>query len=216
MNKLLGRLSTKEYSWIALVTAAFVAFIIAFLYLDRHNQISAFIQSLGILGIGVAILLMAVLCMTPLPSEGLVVLYLKIYGVYWGILFSWLGSSLSSLIIFVLARTYGKRFMEKLITPERFNVVDHWVKKKGSLGLFVARLLPIPAFVVNYIAGVIPSIQLWPYFWTAALSIIPYYIATGLVYLGVSKEVWSWLFGGTIAIIAFWTTGYVLNRRTKK
>ena len=202
-----------KYALSALVVGILVTLIVVFLYLDRRNEISSSIQGLGFLGMFIAIVLMAFLHLTPVPSEGLLVLYLKIYGIYLGTLIAWLGSALSTLLIFFIARYYGQRFLQKLVTPERFNMVDNWVKRKGSLGLLIARLLPIPAFLVNYIAGVIPSVRFWPYVWTGALSIIPYYVGTALVFLGVSRAIWVWLIVGGIMIIVFWSLGYMFNRR---
>ncbi|TGE32018.1 TVP38/TMEM64 family protein [Desulfosporosinus sp. Sb-LF] len=202
-----------RYGWTGAIFVAIVILIAAFLYFDRRNELSVMIQAWGLWGIVFAILLMAALCMTPVPSEGLVVMYLKIYGVYQGVLFSWLGSTISALAIFVIVRVFGQRLMQKLISLKRFNIVDNWVKGKGSLGLLVARLLPIPAVVVNYIAAAMPSMKLWTYLWTAALSMIPYYVGTALVFLGVSRETWIWLVLGIVALIAFWGTGYVLNKR---
>lgn len=152
--------------------------------------------------------------MTPIPSEGLLVLILKIFGVYLGVLYSWLGSILSSLVIFYIARYFGKRFFQKLITPERFETVEHWVREKGYKGFLIARILPIPAFAVNYIAGAIPSVKLWTYVWTAAVAIIPYYIGTALIYIGVSKATWIWLTVGVVAIAAFWRISYLLSKQT--
>ena len=206
-------LELKKHGWLALVILAFIVLIAVFLYLDRRNQISTIILSLGAFGVVVSVLIMAVTCMTPMPSEGLMVLFLKVYGVYWGTLFAWFGSNLSTIVIFVVARYYGQGFMKKLVTPVRFKLIDNWVKKKGTGGLFIARLLPVPAFAVNYVAGTIPSIRFWPYLWTAAVSIIPYYVGTSLVFLGIAKEARLWLILGGIAIIAFWGAGYLFNRR---
>lgn len=202
-----------KYGWTGVLIVVFVLLIVVFFYFDRRNGISVIIRAWGLWGVVFAIFLMAALCMTPIPSEGLVVLYFKIYGVYQGLFFAWLGSTLSALAIFIIVRVYGVKLMQKLISQERFNVVDNWVKGKGSLGLFVARLLPIPAFAVNYIAGAMPSMKLWTYLWTAALSMIPYYIGTALVFLGVARETWIWLILGIVALILFWGTGYVLNKR---
>ena len=202
-----------KYGWTGVLIAAFVLLIAAFFYLDRRNEISVIIQKWGLWGVAFAIFLMAALCMTPIPSEGLVVLFLKIYGIYQGVFFAWVGSTLSAVAIFIFVRVYGQRLMQKLISPERFKVVDQWIKGKGSLGLLVARLLPIPAFAVNYIASAMPSMKLWTYLWTAALTIIPYYVGTALVFLGVARETWNWLILGLAALIIFWGTGYVLNKR---
>ncbi len=203
----------KNYGWLTLISIIFVALIILFFYLDRQNQLSQVIRTWGLGGILLSILLMAALCMTPIPSEGLVILLLKIFGIYEGALYSWLGSILSSLAIFYLARNFGQSFFQKMITPSRFKMVDHWIRKKGSLGLLIARLLPIPAFVVNYITGVMPSVKLWPYVWTAALSMIPYYIGTTLVYVGIFKSTWIWLAVGGVTIITFWGVSYILSRK---
>lgn len=202
-----------KYGWTGLIIVAFVILIAVFFYYDRQNKISVLIQAWGLWGAAFAILLMTALCMTPIPSEGLVILFLKIYGIYEGIFFAWLGSALSSLVIFFLARFYGKRLIQRLITAERLNTVDHWINGKGSIGLLVARLLPIPAFAVNYIAGVMPSMNLWTYLWTAALSMIPYYFGTALVFMGVAQETWIWLVAGVIALAAFWSVGYFFNKR---
>jgi len=202
-----------KYVWSGVLIAAVVLLIAAFFYLDRHGEISVIIREWGLLGVVFAILLMAALCMTPIPSEGLVVLYLKIYGVYEAVFYAWLGSTLSAVAIFIIVRVFGQTLMQKLISPERFQVVDNWVKGKGPWGLFVARLLPIPAFAVNYIAGSMPSMKFWTYLWTAALSMVPYYVGTALVFLGVSRETWIWVVLGFVALIMFWSTGYFLNKR---
>jgi len=202
-----------KYRWTGLLIAVFVLLIVAFFYFDRRNGISVLIRAWGPWGVVFAIFLMAALCMTPIPSEGLVVLYLKIYGIYSGIFFAWLGSTLSAMAIFIIVRVYGQTLLKRLISPERFNVVDNWVKGKGALGLLVARLLPIPAFAVNYIAAAMPSMKLWTYLWTAALSMIPYYVGTALVFLGIARETWIWLVLGLVALSLFWGTGYVLNKR---
>lgn len=209
------KINKTNYIGLALIVVIFAVLLILFFYLDRRNELSVFIRNLGLGGIFLSILLMSALCMTPIPSEGLMILLLKIFGVYAGTLYSWLGSTLSSLIIFYLARYFGKSFFQRLITPQRFATVDHWIQKKGSFGLLIARLLPIPAFAVNYIAGAMPSVKLWPYVWTAALSIIPYYIGTALVYVGIVQSTWIWLALGGLAILAFWGMSYMLSRRSK-
>jgi len=208
-----GKRNILKYGWTGLIIAAFIVLIATFFYFDRRNELSVIIRAWGLWGVFFAIFLMAAVCMTPIPSEGLVVLYLKIYGIYQGIFLAWLGSTLSAVAIFIIVRVYGQTLMKRLISPERFKVVDNWVKGKGALGLFVARLLPIPAFAVNYIAGAMPSMKLWTYLWTAALSMIPYYVGTAFVFLGVAQEMWIWLAVGIVALILFWGTGYVLNKR---
>jgi Uncharacterized conserved protein len=202
-----------NYSWLILILAVLIALIILFFYLDRQNQLSQSIQALGLAGIILSILLMAALCMTPIPAEGLLVLLLKIYGVYEGTVYSWLGSIISSLVIFYLARHHGQKYFRRMITPHRFEMVDHWVRERGTLGLVIARILPLPAFAVNYITGAMPSVAFWPYTWTAAVTIIPYYIGTALVYTGAAKSTWIWLVVGGGTLVVLWIISFILGQK---
>lgn len=208
---------SKKYGRLALALTFFVIlFILLFFYMDRSNTITMIIKNSGFLGVTFAFLTMTFLSMTPVPTEGLLVLYQKVYGVYFGTSIAWLGASLGSIIIFFIAQSYGKKYLHEFVKPQYFEQVDDWVRRKGTWGLFLARLLPIPAFAANYIAGVLPSVRFWPYVWTAALSIVPYYVATTLIFLGVSRQVWSWLIVGVIGILAFWGIGYLLKGRSEK
>lgn len=203
----------RKYRWISLIIIVIFVCMVAFLYFDRRNQISYFILAWGFWGVFAAILLMGVICMTPIPSEGLLVLYLKIYGVYLGILYSWVGSIIGALAIFMFARIYGQELVKKIIKSEHIELVDSWVKEKGSLGLLIVRFLPVPAFAVNYIAGVMPSMKLWSYLWTAAISMAPYYIGTGFVFLWITSKAWHWLILGGIVLVAFWSARYISSKR---
>lgn len=191
-------------------------FAAAFLYFDRGNEITVLIQAWGAWGIVLAIFLMTAIFMTPVPSEGLIVIYLKIYGVYLGTLYSWIGSIISSIVFFYLARTYGHKLMKKLITQERFETVDNWVKEKGTFGLLIVRFLPIPAFFVNCIAGTMTSIKLWPFLWTATVAIIPYFIGIALVFEGVANGTWKWVILGTIILLACISIGYFITKKKDK
>lgn len=162
-----------------------------------------------------AIFLMMVLCMTPIPSEGLLIMYLKIYGVGWGIFYAWIGSTLSTFFIYFIAQHFGTPMLKRIVSDERLAQISDWVDRRGSVGLFFARLLPIPAFVVNYTAGVVPSIQLWGYLWTGALSILPYYLGAALMYFGIMTN-WLWIVIGFIPLMLVGIAGYMIRQRTKK
>ena len=213
MSTVFQRVNGKNYIHLSLIFILLAILVAVYFYFDQRYAISASIQGLGLLGDIIAILLMAFLYMTPIPSEGLLVLCFKIYGLHMGILLSWLSMDLSSVVIFFIARVYGQKLLQRVVSQQHFTMVNNWVKRKGTIGLLIARLLPIPAFAINCIAGVIPSIEFWPYFWTAAVSIIPYYIGTALVFSGVYKGNWQWLILGAIAIAVFSAASYALNRR---
>lgn len=205
--KALGGVRTLIVYGFVLVAAVLV------LYLDRTGVISRAVRSWGPGGIALAVVLMAILCLTPVPSEGLLVIYMRVYGVLWGVIYSWIGAVLSALIIFPIARKYGRHIMLRFVPETTFAEIDDWVRRKGTFGLLIARLLPLPGFAISYVAGVLPSIRLWAYVWTAAVSLIPYYIGASLVFLGITTQFFGVIAVGAVALGAFWAAGYWFHRR---
>jgi uncharacterized membrane protein YdjX (TVP38/TMEM64 family) len=203
----------KAKIWTILIFVVSIVVVVLFLYLDRHNALSRFLRSLGSLGVILAIIFKALITVTPVPTEGILIIYMKVYGVWWGVLYSWIGGILSSFLIFVAARHVGQPLLQSVITKVRFEQVDNWVKKRGVVGLLMMRLLPIPGFVSSYILGMIPSVGLWPYVWTEAVSVIPYYVGTALIFLGVSAHLTIWLAIGGFALVLFWALGYFYRKK---
>lgn len=189
-----------------------ILFIVVFLYLDRYQTISHVIRSTGLMGLVTAIILIALLSMTPIPTEGLTIMCFKVYGIGWGIVYSWVGSTLSALLIFGLVRSIGAPLLMQATSHERFRQVDAWVSQKGIMGLLIARLLPLPAFIVNYLTAVIPAIRFWEYLWTAAVTIIPSYLMTAMVFMGVATKFRIYLWVGVLGMILIWLSSYLLNR----
>jgi uncharacterized membrane protein YdjX (TVP38/TMEM64 family) len=205
--------SNKNILWTISFILLMIAIVVLYYYLDKQNLISTLIQGWGFGGVLLAIFLIALIFMTPVPSEGLLIIYFKIFGPFFGVFYAWIGTLISSLFMFLLARKQAKWALQKLITPQYFNMVNAWIKERGSIGLFFARLLPIPAFAVNYIAGAMPSVKLWPYFWTAALSIIPYYTGALLIYYGASQKTLYYLIIGLIGVALLWGLSYCLSKK---
>lgn len=67
------------------------------------------------------------------------------------------------------------------------------------------------AFIVNYITSVIPAIRFWSYLWTAALTIIPTYLVTALIFMGITAKLRIWLVVGSLGMVLIWVSSNVLN-----
>jgi uncharacterized membrane protein YdjX (TVP38/TMEM64 family) len=180
-----------------------LAGVVAFFCLDRHGDLTRLIHGLGFTGALLAVALMALLCMTPVPSEGLLLVCFRVFGIGWGIFYAWIGLMVGSYGCFVLARGLARPLAVRLISPQRMRLIESWIGDKGPFGLLLVRLLPIPAAVVNYAAGVLRTVGLRPYMWTAGASILPYYAAAALIYLGISNGAWTWgvVGGATLAVV---------------
>lgn len=211
-----GHLNWKAIVATTVVVAGLTSLVVWFLRWDRSNTLSRIIQSTGPLGIGLSILFMATFSLLPVPSEFLMIVIMKIYGPWWGVLYSWIGSMSSAMITFFLARHFGKQLMRAFISEKNIRKVSRWIANRGAFGLILSRIIPVPFIVVNYTAGISPGVTWWNYAWTSAVGGIPYYVGSALVFLGASHKYMTWIFVGGIAVLGIWVGGYLYNRRLEK
>lgn len=118
-----------------------------------------------------------------------------------------------ALITFVIVRHLAAPWIRRIISKQNWAKVESWIKHSGTFGLLFARLLPLPAPIVNYAAGLMESISFWNYPWTAAVTIWPYYFGAACIYMGVPNRFTPWIGLGIALLLVLWLVGYVLNRR---
>lgn len=189
-----------------------IILVILFFYLDRNDEVSSVIGSWGAIGIALSIGLMAGFCMLPIPSEFLLLMNFKVYGVWWGILVAWIGTMIGSVAIYFVTRHIGRPMLERFVPEDKFQQIERFVDSKRTTGLLIARLLPIPGFLVNYVAGLLKPIDVWTYMWTAAVTIIPYYVGTALLYLGINRRLTTVFFVGLLIVAVIWIISHRVNR----
>ena len=77
------------------------------------------------------------------------------FGLWFGFLFSWIGSVTGALLVFLLIRRFGQRKILRLISKhKRVQKLMHWVERHGFGPLFILLCFPFtPSAVVNIVAG---------------------------------------------------------------
>lgn len=207
---------TASLAWTIGVLLLGIALVVWYFRIDEHGRVSHWIQSFGIAGVALAIILMALFCIIPVPSEFLMVMNMKVFGVWWGIFYTWIGAMLGALVVFFAARYLGAKVLQAFVSADRLKQVDDWVSKRGAMGLLMARMVPLPFIVVNYAAGVMRSVRVGDYVWTTGVGLLPYDLGAALVFLGFSKRFMVWLVVGAVAVVGIWIAGYLVNRHVQK
>nr|NNM89941.1 TVP38/TMEM64 family protein [Bacilli bacterium] len=185
-------------------------------FIAYRNSFSVIIQSFGMFGVVVAILLMALLCIIPVPAEFLIIVLMGMYGVYWGIFYSWIGSMIGAVIAMYVTRWLGQARVRRLFTEQRQQQIDQWISRRGTLGLLALRFAPfVPYHVLNYVAGLM-NIRLWPFLWTTALGLIPFYIGMGGVFLGLSHGIVTAGIAVVVVLAVLGFVSYLLRKRWLK
>ncbi|MCZ0755392.1 TVP38/TMEM64 family protein [Anoxybacillus sp. J5B_2022] len=90
-----------------------------------------------------------------LPMFVLVMANAAAFGLWKGIMISWIGASLGSIFVFLLARKIGqKRFFRFLNRHQKVRQLVSWVERHGFGPLFLLFCFPFtPSAIINVVAG---------------------------------------------------------------
>lgn len=77
------------------------------------------------------------------------------YGLFKGFLYSWIGSSVGMIVVFLIIRKFeDKRIFRKLRADRRVKTVTSWVERNGFGPLFILLCFPFsPSALINLVAG---------------------------------------------------------------
>lgn len=135
-----------------------------------------------------------------------------IFGLWWGLLWAWLGVTLGLIIPFWTTRLFGRKALERLLAntgnlEKRVEKFQCSVEKHGWQYVAFSRLIPIVPFsVLNYMLG-LTRISFWTYFWSSSVFIIPavsiyvYIGYAGRAASGGAEGIW-WKAGIALAVLA--------------
>ncbi len=121
-----------------------------YLLFTNKDQIETFINSFGS-GAPLVFILIQILqvLFAPIPGEATGFIGGLLFGASKGFLYSSLGLTAGSWMIFVIGRLLGKRYVRKLIPIKQLNRFDLLVKRQGVVVLFLFFL--IPGFPKDYL-----------------------------------------------------------------
>ncbi|HSV94430.1 MAG TPA: VTT domain-containing protein [Spirochaetia bacterium] len=144
---------------------------IALIIVFRNDikNIEKIIPSTGILGPLLSILLMGILSATPIPTDPIVILNGAIFGPWIGILISWMGNNLASIIEYYIGRgicqitDFEKNKKRLPFGLSNFSPDSVWF-------LFFGRFIPQFGGKIVSLTGGFYHVPLTRYLWTAFLS----------------------------------------------
>ncbi len=150
-------------------------------YLLATSDISSivdFINSFGWLSILIFILIVVLeVILAPIPPFVLYVAGGIIFGAFWGGTITLFGNVLGAVIAFLIARTFGRKIIEKKIDSNFRKRFDKFTKRYGGWALFLIRLNPFTTSdLFSYLAG-LSKMKLRTLIISTTLGLIP------LVYL---------------------------------
>ncbi|MBU3181304.1 TVP38/TMEM64 family protein [Clostridium psychrophilum] len=124
-----------------------------------------------------------------------------IFGMFWGIIISWVGTMMEGTVSFYLARFLGEVFVKKIVHSENlWEKVDEINNKHGFKVILMDRLLPfVPLDLLSYLAG-LSSMKLIPFLISTGIGILPATISYAFLGSQISK-LGSYSMSSTIIVL---------------
>jgi uncharacterized membrane protein YdjX (TVP38/TMEM64 family) len=117
--------------------------------------------------------LMAAHSFVPFPAELIAIANGMAFGLWGGILVTWLGAMVGAVLAYELARALGPGARSRLVPVRHQARLDTLVGDFGTRTLLIARLIPVISFnLVNYAAG-LAGVSRITFLWTTAIGILP-------------------------------------------
>ncbi len=174
----------------------FASFIIGAVFLIRYTpiknyltaeELSGFLESVGLWAPLIYIVIYAVGVCLFLPGTLLTGLGAAIFGAYWGFLYVWIGAMIGASAAFFIGRTLGRDFAASLI-GNKLKKYDDAIERNGFATVLYLRLVYFPFTPMNFGMG-LTKVRFWDYFAGTGLGII---VGTFIFtfFIGTLKEVW--------------------------
>ena len=171
-----------------LLLLSLAIFLVLFFSIHHHYQKTCVIlagESLEdiknlILSWGVAAPLMSIIMMTmqaviaPLPAFLITATNGLVFGVYWGIIISWIGAMCGALVSFMMSRLFYKSFSQKIQGHKKgIEYLERLESRYGFRVILTARLLPFISFdFISYAAG-LSSIKVRSFLIATGIGMLP-------------------------------------------
>ncbi|MGV8905959.1 MAG: TVP38/TMEM64 family protein [Acetobacterium sp.] len=185
--------TTSKKVWKIILTVFLIGLLLGIIYYYRDDlnkliivlsegsldEVIEIIRSWGLWGPLISILLMVLQAfIAPIPAFLITGANGVIFGVFWGIVISWIGAMFGAAGTFFLARYLGVAFVRKYEKSEKLlKKVDEISSQYGTKVVFVARLLPFVSFdFISYAAG-LSNMKPWSFFMATGIGMIPGTIA---------------------------------------
>ena len=137
------------------------------------HDIGYWIHDLGVWGYPLAVGLMAVVAVLPIPAEIPAAMNGMLFGPAGGVAITWTGGMIGAWLSFELSRRFGRPLVERVVPAGSIDKVDKLVRSAGWPGLLLARFVPLIAFTaLNWGLG-LTLCRRSTFLWTSALGILP-------------------------------------------
>ena len=194
---------------IILLAAVVAVMILAYLFEigERIKSLQGWIESFGVWGPAIFVLLYAGATVAALPGVALTAVAGGIFGSVVGTITVSLGSVFGAALAFLVARYFARSSIESwLADNEKFQKLDRMVEKQGAIVVAITRLVPLfPFNLLNFGFG-LTKVPFWTYVLYSWLCMLPgtilYVVGFDALFTGLKEGRIPWALLAVVAAMA--------------
>lgn len=126
-----------------------------FPFIFNTSELRVLLQQFGVLSPVIYILVHTIQVVAmAIPGYAIAVVGGVLFGPFFGTVYTMVGVTAGSAIAFLIARSYGRPLVERMIHEDALDRFDVFIQSAGLPGLFLFVLIPVlPEDVISFVAG---------------------------------------------------------------
>jgi len=182
------------------------------------GQFQEYLRSLGLWGpIVSTILMVAASIAIPVPVTVLMIANGLVFGVWAGMLVSFVGGLAGAISTYFIGRRLGRDAVSRLLSTSSLDAADRAMHQRGGWAIVIGRWIPgVPCDPISYVAGItdMPVLRFLP---LTVAGLLPANFATAFVgaEAATDMQLQYWIFGVLFAIgvLCIWA---LIHRHRKR
>lgn len=173
---------------VAMVVAAVIFWDQLYGFFQDTESLKATVKSAGAWGpfVFIAVQFLQII-IAPIPGQAAGLIAGALFGPWLGTLYSVVGAALGFTTIFILAKMFGRPFVEKFVPKNELKRLDGITNKAGPFVLFLIFLLPgFPDDIICYLAG-LSKIPIKVLVLVSIAGRLPGYLLTAFIGAGIGE-----------------------------
>jgi uncharacterized membrane protein YdjX (TVP38/TMEM64 family) len=183
------------------------------------GKFQEYLRGLGVWGPTVSIILMiASSIAVPVPVTVLMIANGLVFGVWTGMLVSFIGGLGGAVSTYVIGRHLGRDAVSRLLSSSNLEAADRAMHRRGSWAIVIGRWIPgIPCDPISYVAGITRT-PIVRFVLLTVLGLLPANLVTAFVGAEAATDVQLqyWIFGILIGISVLFVWALIHRQRKRR
>lgn len=149
------------------------------------------------------------------PNFLLIALAGLLFGLPWGVAWSWLGIVSAAALLYGLGTRWGRRLIRGMVGDEHLVMAESLMLRRGAWAVLGIRMIPVlPSYLVSYLAGIV-RVPFGVYLLGTGLGVLPGTVLYALLGERITRPADPWFWVALLGLGALSGLALAIDRRVR-